>query len=87
MPITECPTCDQGSQEDIELVAPDCPMHRCECSECDLRTLGEMEEQDAKESRTRQNSIGSYFQVSSDDHSVHIVTDQQAINTLPGTGV
>ena len=43
MPITECPTCEKGITEDIELEEPDSPEPKCECSECDLRTLGEME--------------------------------------------
>ena len=43
MPITECPTCEKGTHEDIELEEHDCREPKCECSECDLRTLGERE--------------------------------------------
>ena len=35
---------DQGTPGDIELAAPERPNPpKCECSECDLETLGEME--------------------------------------------
>ena len=43
LPITECPTFVHGSPEDIQLVAPNCPLRKSECSECDLKTQGEME--------------------------------------------